>query len=64
VEKLVCIQHIQIFADERYLVDLYVQVGVGRWCDMQLDVVELGQQHEELHGPNWMWISCNLVVMA
>jgi hypothetical protein len=38
----VCIQHIQIFADGRYLVDLHVQVGVGRWYDMLLDVVELG----------------------
>jgi hypothetical protein len=34
------------------LVDLYLQVGVERWYDMQLDVVELGQEHEDLHGPN------------
>jgi hypothetical protein len=42
VEKLACIQYIQISADVRYLVDLQIQVGVGRWYDMQLDVVELG----------------------
>jgi hypothetical protein len=24
------------------LVDLHVQVGVGMWNDMQLDIVELG----------------------
>jgi hypothetical protein len=64
VEKLVCIQHIQISIDERNLVDLHIQVGVGRWYDMQLDVVELGQQHEELYGPNKMWINYNLVLMA
>jgi hypothetical protein len=29
VEKLVCIHHIQISVDGRYLVDLHVQVGVG-----------------------------------
>jgi hypothetical protein len=34
------------------LVDLHVQVGVRSWYDMQLDVVELGQQHEELHDSN------------
>jgi hypothetical protein len=61
---LVCILHIQIFVDGRYLVDLYVQVGVGRWYDMQLVIVELGQQHEELHDPNKMWVNCNLVVMV
>jgi hypothetical protein len=44
VEKLTCIQHIQIFVDGRYLVDLHVQIRVGKWYDMQLDVVELGQQ--------------------
>jgi hypothetical protein len=60
----VCILHIQIFVDGRYLVDLYVQVGVGRWYDMQLVIVELGQQHEELHDPNKMWVNCNLVVMV
>jgi hypothetical protein len=64
VVKLVCILHIQIFVDGRYLVDLYVQVGVGRWYDMQLVIVELGQQHEELHDPNKMWVNCNLVVMV
>jgi hypothetical protein len=31
---------------------------------MQLDVVEPGQQHEELHGPNKMWVNCNLEVIA
>jgi hypothetical protein len=31
---------------------------------MQLDVVELGQHHEELHDPNNMWANCNLVVMV
>jgi hypothetical protein len=60
----VCIHHIQIFTDGRYLVDLHVQVGVGRWYDMQLDIVELGQQHGELHRPNKMWVNCNLVVMV
>jgi hypothetical protein len=35
--------HIQISEDGRYLVDLHVQDGVRRWCDMQLVVVELGQ---------------------
>jgi hypothetical protein len=60
----VCIQHIQIFADERYLVDLHVQVRVGRWYDMQLHAVELGQQHEELHGLNKMWVNYNLVVIT
>jgi hypothetical protein len=60
----VCIQHIQIFTDGRYLVDRHIQVGVGRWYDMQLDIVELGQQHEELYGPNKMWVNCNLEVMA
>jgi hypothetical protein len=64
VEKLVCTQHIQISADGRYLVDLHIQVRVGRWYDMQLDIVELGQQHEELHDHNKMWVNCNLVVMA
>jgi hypothetical protein len=43
VEKLVGIQHIQISTDGRYLIDLHIQVRVGRWYDMQLDVVELGQ---------------------
>jgi hypothetical protein len=64
VEKLACIQHIQISADGRYLVDLHIQVRVGRWYDMQLDIVELGQQHEELHDPNKIWVNCNLKVMA
>jgi hypothetical protein len=64
VEKLLCTQHIQIFVDGRFLVDLHIQVGVGRWYDIQLDVVELGQQHEELHGPNKMWVNCNLIVMT
>jgi hypothetical protein len=64
VEKLVCIQYIQISTDERYLVDLHIQVGVGRWYDMQLDVVELGQQHEELHDPNKMWINYNFEIMT
>jgi hypothetical protein len=54
VEALLCTHHIQISADVRYLVDIHVQVGVGRWYDIQLDVVELGQQDEELHGPNKM----------
>jgi hypothetical protein len=58
VEKLVCKLHIQIFTDGRYLVHLYTQVVVERWYDMQLDVVELGQQHDK------MWVNCNLVVMA
>jgi hypothetical protein len=30
---------------------------------MQLNVVELGQQHEKLHDPNKMWVNCNLEVM-
>jgi hypothetical protein len=60
----VCIQHIQIVADGIYLVDLHIQVGVGRWYDMQLNVVKLDQQHEELHDPNKMWINCNLVIMT
>jgi hypothetical protein len=30
---------------------------------MQLDVVELGQQHEELHDSNKMWVNCNFAVM-
>jgi hypothetical protein len=64
VDKLVCTQHIQISTNERYLVDLHVQIGVERWYDMQLDVVELDQQHEELHCPNKMWLNCNLVVMV
>jgi hypothetical protein len=64
VEKLTCIQYIQISANEIYLVDLHVQVRVGRWYDMQLDVVELGQLHEELHDPNKMWVNCNLEVMT
>jgi hypothetical protein len=58
----VCIQHIQIFVDGRYMVDLHVQVGVGRWYDTQLDVVELGQQCVELHDPNKMWVNCNLAI--
>jgi hypothetical protein len=64
VEKLVCVHHIQISVDGRYLVDLHVQVGVGRWYDMQLDVVELGQQRVELHGPNKIWVNCNLPITA
>jgi hypothetical protein len=64
VEKLTCIQHIQISANGIYLVDLHVQVRVGRWYDMQLDVVELGLLHEELHDPNKMWVNCNLEVMT
>jgi hypothetical protein len=64
VVKLVCTLHIQISANERYLVDIHVQVGVGRWYAMQLVVVELGQQHEELHGPNKIWVNYNLVVMV
>jgi hypothetical protein len=31
---------------------------------MQLVIVELGQQHEELHGPNKMLVNYNLVVMV
>jgi hypothetical protein len=54
VVKLVCKLHIQISVDKRYLVNFHVQVRVGRWYDMQLVVVELGQQHIELHGPNKM----------
>jgi hypothetical protein len=46
-----CIYHIQISADGRYLVDLHIQVGVGRWYGMQLDVVELGQRRVKLHAP-------------
>jgi sulfopyruvate decarboxylase TPP-binding subunit len=64
VEKLACVQHIQISANGRYLVDLHVQVGVGRWYDMLLDVVELGQQRVELHDPNKMWLNCNLAITA
>jgi hypothetical protein len=56
--------HIQISVDGRYLVDLHVQVRVGRWYDMQLNVVELGEQSEELHGPNKMWVNYNLAIMA
>jgi hypothetical protein len=52
------------FCRWRYLVDLHVQVGVRRWYDMQLNVVELDQQHEELHDPNNMWVNCFLAVMA
>jgi hypothetical protein len=59
-----CQLYIQIFTDMRYLVDLHIQVGVGRWYDMQLVIVELGQQHEELHDPNKMWVNCNLVIMV
>jgi hypothetical protein len=57
VEKLVCTPHIQISIDGRYLVDIHVQAGVERWYDMQLVVVELGQQHEELRDPNKMWVN-------
>jgi hypothetical protein len=64
VVKLACTLHVQIFTDGRYLVDLHIQVRVGRWYDMQLDIVELGHQHKELHGPNKMWVNCNLVVMV
>jgi hypothetical protein len=64
VEKLAYIQHIQISAYGRYLVDLHVRVGVVRWYDMHLDVVELGHQYEELHGLNKVWINCNLIVMG
>jgi hypothetical protein len=64
VEKLVCIQHIQISTDGRYLIDLHIQVRVGRWYDMQLDAVELGQQRVELYGPNKMWVNCNLIIMT
>jgi hypothetical protein len=46
------------------MVDLHVQVGVEMWYDMQLDISKIGQQREELHGPNKMWVNCNLVVMA
>jgi hypothetical protein len=63
VVKLLCKLHIQIFADERYLVDFHIQVGVERWYDMQLIVVELGQQHVQLQGPN-IWVNCNPEVMA
>jgi hypothetical protein len=59
-----CQLYIQIFTDMRYLVDLHIQVGVGRWYDMQLVIVELGQQHEELHDPNKMWVNYNLVIMV
>jgi hypothetical protein len=62
VVKLVCKLYIQISTDERYLVDLHVQVGVGRWYDIQLVIVELGQQHVELYGPNKMWVNCNLEI--
>jgi hypothetical protein len=31
---------------------------------MQLDIVELGQQHEELHDPNKIWVNCNHIVVA
>jgi hypothetical protein len=31
---------------------------------MQLDGVELGQQRVELHGPNKMWVNCNLAMTA
>jgi hypothetical protein len=31
---------------------------------MHLDVAELGQQREELHGPNKMWVNCNLAITA
>jgi hypothetical protein len=49
--KLVCIQHTQIYVDGRYLVDFHVQVGVGRWYDIQLNIVVLGQQRVGLHDP-------------
>jgi hypothetical protein len=64
MEKLVCTPHIQISTYGRYLVDLHVQAEVGRWYNMQLVIVELGQSHEKLHGPNKMWVNCNLVVMV
>jgi hypothetical protein len=64
MKKLVCTQHNKISIYGRYLVDLHIQVGVGRWYDMQLDVVELRQQYEELQGPSKMWVNCNFVVMA
>jgi hypothetical protein len=51
-------------ADGRYLIDFHVQVGVGRWNDMQLDVVEVGQQRVELREPNKMWVNCNLAMMT
>jgi hypothetical protein len=60
----VCIHHIQISVDRRYLVDLHIQVGVERWYSMQLDIVELGQQHVKLHGPNKMWVNYNLTITA
>jgi hypothetical protein len=60
----VCKHHIQISADRRYLIDLHIQVRVGRWYDIQLDIIKLGQQHEELHGPNKIWVNSNLVIMA
>jgi hypothetical protein len=58
------IQYIQISTDGRYLIDFHVQVGVGMWYDMQLDIVELDQQRVELHDPNKMWINYNLAIMA
>jgi hypothetical protein len=64
VEKLVCELHIQIFTDERYLVDFHVQVRVERWYDMQFIVVELGQQHIKPHGPNKVWVNWNLEIVV
>jgi hypothetical protein len=42
---------------------LHNQAGVG-WYGMQLDVVELGQQYEELYGPNKIWVNYSLVIMV
>jgi hypothetical protein len=59
----VCTLHIQISPNGRYFVDFHVQIGVGRWYDIQLVIIELGQQHVKLHGPNKIWVNCNMEVM-
>jgi hypothetical protein len=43
--------------------NFHVLVATGRLYDMQLDTIELSQQHVKLRDPNMMLVDCNSVIM-
>ena len=57
------IQRTQIYANGKYLVDSHVLTAMGRFHDMLLVVVGLGQQRAELRDPsNLQFINIGLAM--
>jgi hypothetical protein len=52
VVRWVPTQRTQTYANGKYSNDSHVLTAMGRFRDMQLVLVGLGQQHAELHDPN------------